>query len=311
MTNPATPVPAVSTLHVATLVWRGPAGATSCRLRASGFCGIFHEDSADVTADELHGLPLRWALLDTDRCRAGTSCAELPCGHTFHVSALALHFVSRDMRCPVCRRGPEGRMYVESLPRCVQDVFRARLDGMEDSSEDSGSESGAVSSTTLVASAEFLASQQQLRLVVELIADDNTVTVFQTPLHCRQHIPFDLSGHDTDAVFHEFYVQRSFSRHVCGRVAGQREHHVSIRFSLSHPFFRMWVGTGAAPASSARSFSLVADPHAWDDDDVQPWPGNVGSVGVDLAEGRVSLALQPHKLVVLWEYGALAQHRTA
>ena len=224
----------------ATVHWHGPGGVTACLLRVSGRCSIFHEDSTDVTADELHGLPLRWAppgnawsgLL---RQHMGWSCAELPCGHTFHVSALALHFLSMDMRCPVCRRGPGGRMHVASLPRAVQDVFCTRLDGMQ-SSDDSGSEGGldggedgggalgtwasdAIPSASLVASAVFLFLQHQLRLAVEVNADDSTVAVFQTPLHLRHVLPLDLSVHDTAAVFHECYLQRSFGRHVFARVA--------------------------------------------------------------------------------------------
>ena len=309
-------------MPAATVHWHGPCGVTACVLRAAGRCSIFHEESAEVTADELHGLPLRWAppgyVWSLFRPPSGWSCAELPCGHTFHVSALALHFLSLDMRCPVCRRGPGGRMHVASLPRAVQGVFSARLEGMQ-SPSDSGSEGGAdedvggalgtwpaprTPSTTLVASAIFLCLQRQLRLAVEVNANDSTVAVFQTPLHLRHVLPLDLSGHDSAAVFHACYVQRSFCRHVFARVTGQGARHVSLRFSLTHPLFEAQVSTGAAHALTASSLSLVADPHAWDDDEARPWPGNVGCVSFDPGHGELSLALQPHQLMALWERGA-------
>jgi len=71
---------------------------------------------------------------------------------------------------------------------------------------------------------------------------------------------------------------------------------VSLRFSLTHSLFDAQVGTGAAHARTACDLSLVADPHAWDDDDTRPWPGNVGCVRVDPGQGGLSLALQPHDL---------------
>jgi len=91
------PAPATAPVAGVAVYWRGPGGSIVCVLRESGQCSIFHEDTAEVGADELHGLPLRWAPLSSGP-NAGWSCAELPCGHTFHVSALALHFLSLDMR---------------------------------------------------------------------------------------------------------------------------------------------------------------------------------------------------------------------
>ena len=216
-------------------------------------------------------------------------------------------------------------MHVASLPRAVQDVFCTRLEGMQ-SSDDSGSEDGldggadgggalgtwasdAIPSASLVASAVFLFLQRQLRLAVKVNANDSTA--FQTPLHLRHVLPLDLSAHDTAAVFHECYLQRSFGRHVFARVASQGARHVSLRFSLTHSLFDAQVGTGAAHAHTACDLSLVADPHAWDNDDTRPWPGNVGCVRVDPGQGGLSLALQPHELMALWNHGAPRYHRDA
>jgi len=106
-------------------------------------------------------------------------------------------------------------------------------------------------------------------------------------------------------------VQRSFYWHVFAKVRDQGEHHVSMRFSLTPPLFDADVITGAAHARTARDLSLVADPHAWDDNDTRLWPGNVGCVLVDLGQGGLSLALQPHELMALWERGAPEYRRRA
>lgn len=53
--------------------------------------------------------------------------ATLPCGHTFHPSAIALSFLVNDMRCPVCRQGVEDRMNVACIPSTMREEFRIRM----------------------------------------------------------------------------------------------------------------------------------------------------------------------------------------
>jgi hypothetical protein len=66
-----------------------------CPAQDGDECAIFQLPVAEVCID---GLPSIW----TD---GGTyAVAELQCAHRFHPCALALHFATNDMRCPVCRR---------------------------------------------------------------------------------------------------------------------------------------------------------------------------------------------------------------
>jgi len=65
------------------------------RLATAGRCHILHEDAAMVSTDDLLGLPSSWLMKGRGYC-----FTQLPCGHTFHVSALALSFLTGKMRCP-------------------------------------------------------------------------------------------------------------------------------------------------------------------------------------------------------------------
>ena len=76
-------------------------------------CSIWHEAIKDV---ELDGLPKCWKL--------SHNAVRLPCNHIFHASAIALHFLTNNMSCPICRDGnPTHKMDVKCLPRDQQDVF--------------------------------------------------------------------------------------------------------------------------------------------------------------------------------------------
>lgn len=49
--------------------------------------------------------------------------ATLSCQHTFHPSALFLHFLVTDMRCPTCRQGLATKMHVQSIPSSCRAAF--------------------------------------------------------------------------------------------------------------------------------------------------------------------------------------------
>ena len=42
------------------------------------------------------------------------TCAEMPCGHRFHATALLVHLMRNGLRCPLCRSGSD------KLPRYLQ-----------------------------------------------------------------------------------------------------------------------------------------------------------------------------------------------
>ena len=74
-------------------------------------CSIFHIPTNEV---ELGGGAAVWGPYDT---------AHLCCGHTFNACALALHFLSNTMTCPVCRAGPHEAMCPETVPVNVRRLF--------------------------------------------------------------------------------------------------------------------------------------------------------------------------------------------
>jgi hypothetical protein len=83
--------------------------------RPDELCGMFHVPISDVAVDGLHPTDTRHA-------------AELACGHVFHICALAVHFYTNNMRCPVCRRGPVDTARISSFaPTMHDDLSRIKI----------------------------------------------------------------------------------------------------------------------------------------------------------------------------------------
>ena len=78
-------------------------------------CCIMHEAMADITLD---GLPRHW----NGAC--GHNAIKLSCGHVFHVSSLMVHYLTNDMRCPVCRQGSTCQLDVRCLPHSFQTWYQ-------------------------------------------------------------------------------------------------------------------------------------------------------------------------------------------
>lgn len=79
-------------------------------------CDIFHIPIADV---EIESLPSVWPLVS-----GSVNCVQLECQHRFHASAITAHFIAQNMRCPVCREGSAGKLFLTCLPTPVLDVFQ-------------------------------------------------------------------------------------------------------------------------------------------------------------------------------------------
>jgi len=163
-------------------------------------CHILHEDAAMVSSDDLLGLQSNWLVKGEAYC-----CAELPCGHTFHVSALALSFLTGEMRCPLCRRVDGFCMTPDNIPEMYRADFLRRMMDMQDSSVyeyGSGTESAAdsaaeteteysdreaedslVDTTQWVWYYDYLMCERQLRLVVELQNSYCEMFVLESPVH--------------------------------------------------------------------------------------------------------------------------------
>ena len=219
---------------MACLRWKSLGGYADVRLGAAGRCHILHEDAAAVSSDDLLGLPSSWLVKGKAYC-----CAELPCGHTFHVSALALSFLTGEMRCPLCRRGDGFVMTPDNIPEVYRADFLRRMMDMQDSSVynyGSGTESAAdsaaetktkysdrevedslIDTTQWVRYYDYLMCERQLRLVVELQNSDCEVFVLESPVHFaglpRQdsELVLDMEQPRRMCVYmRNFYTQRSF-----------------------------------------------------------------------------------------------------
>jgi len=84
--------------------------------RPEEVCPMFHIPIAEVAAEDISHV---WQ--DHSACTTDThNAAELACGHVFHARALAVHFCTNDMRCPVCRSGPADKAQISSFAPAMQ-----------------------------------------------------------------------------------------------------------------------------------------------------------------------------------------------
>jgi len=290
------------------LAWHGPAGSVTGEFLRSGRCNIFHEDACDVTEVDLLGLPATWEVSGAPCC-----CARLPCGHTFHVSALAWHCLYHDMRCPMCRRGCDSRMRAASLPDTVRSAFERRLQeadaaDVDEEALDELYESGYTTNASdpeesaAVLYQKYAAFERQLRLVVEVRSGAREVYVYESPVHCMHEEAATSALGDARVAsdsFMPFRVQRSFARHISSRVAScveQDQLPISLQFSLTHPLFRTRLETVAVvlPTAEHCDFQLRREPRT-------SWTSPlVGRVRVRLGAGSVSMTLELRELLALW-----------
>ena len=315
------------------LRWVGACGYVDVRLRASGRCHIMHDDAPDVSAADLHGLPPSWLHGDACYC-----CAELPCAHTFHVSALALAFLSGDMLCPLCRRGCSGNMCPESIPAAMRGSFLRRLDEMESAASDapcalssalSSAMSSAMSSALAsalpsarpsalpspaasVASARmswvlydsYQACERQLHLNAEVRTSAHEVFVLESPVHlaCRRDgaTLFDMTRARHLCVhMRRFHTQRAFCRLVHSKMQGVPAGAAPVSVRFSLSHPLFTTYVGGVCAAGATQTVLS----------LRPRDGsgllNLGLVRMDLAQRSLSLVLEPQLLLSLWREGLL------
>lgn len=78
-------------------------------------CGIFCSACNQVEIDGVLGT---W-----DTAEVRYDCIELQCQHKFNAAALALHFLTNRMTCPLCRQGVPQRMSLSCAPDNVKRVY--------------------------------------------------------------------------------------------------------------------------------------------------------------------------------------------
>ena len=95
--------------------------------RPEEVCPMFHIPIADVAAEDISPVWQEQSTCTTDTHNA----AELACGHVFHARALAVHFCTNNMRCPVCRRGPADKAQITSFAPAMQPALLRTKNDMQ------------------------------------------------------------------------------------------------------------------------------------------------------------------------------------
>jgi hypothetical protein len=170
-------------------------------------CNIFHMPSSQV---EIDGAPAAW---ETDTCKY--DCMELPCQHKFNACALALHFITNHMTCPLCRHGVQARMLLACTPENIKRLYLKHI--TQDQEGD-----------LLEFQPEVFLRDLRLRADFMLCCTDaGDVVSLTTPC---------IAVHDSDTQS-SFRTHQSFRRHF-NRIL-RNGTSKACRFSLLHPLIFM------------------------------------------------------------------------
>ena len=205
-------------------------------------CQIMHEDTR---AAHVPGLPLAWPD------EAGALCCSLtlPCGHTFNLTAITVHFLHQHMRCPVCRAGHDGVMRIESVPAEMRAAFGATVRRLQ--LPDAPPQ-------TLVCSVEVDDVERKLQLAVEVTSTRQPqafTRLAQTRLY-RAAPAFCVN-------FNRYNTQRSFSRVLDTFLGSQAARDgVRVRFCIKHPFFPLPLYSAPLPSNGARPLAFEVSEQA-------------------------------------------------
>jgi len=170
-------------------------------------CNIFHSACTQV---EIEGEPAAWA---TTEC--SYDCMELQCQHRFNACALALHFLTNYMTCPLCRHGVHAKMSLECVPENIKNVYLKHI-------------SPSVHADVLEFAPEVFLLD--LRLHVDFMpccADTRRVRPELTLT--SPCIPVTCEAEEGGVFRTQHSFRRQFSRHL--KTAGPQ----ACRFSLVHP----------------------------------------------------------------------------
>jgi len=205
------------------VTWKDAAGCevpVSLRQTRTGDeCAIFQMPVADV---DINGLDALWAEAGQT---FGVAC--LSCAHVFSAPALALHFATNDMRCPVCRQGHAATLDLSSVSPDMRPALAAKVAELR--AHDDAQES---------LDLEFDTEQvlRDLSLQVEIRWANlhspygpagTTRTILGTPVSPAEH--------DPDAQTQQYTTHRSFQRIFNSNVRRAQVHDAEFRFCLMHP----------------------------------------------------------------------------
>ena len=178
-------------------------------------CNIFHSVCKEVEIDGVLGA---W-----DSAGCSYDCMQLACLHTFNACALALHFLTNTMTCPLCRSGVHAKMSLACVPDNVKSVYLKHI------SDD-------VNAELLEFTPEVFLVDLRLRVdFIPFSRDTGRPVTLTSPC---------IAEADTEDVFRTHHsFRRQFNRNL------KRAGSVACRFSLIHPLI----------ATSLCSDDLVSD----------------------------------------------------
>lgn len=197
-------------------------------------CLIMHEKTSSVSFEDM---PCKWqGVYDT---------LILPCGHVFHPSAIALHFITSGMRCPVCRAGGADTLDLSCVANRERQMLIKKSIAMQEDSD------SVAESIVFEYGEENDETALSIRSIIEL---DRVIVATH---ECRL-----LAS--TDEVFS---THRSFSRKTGSSLKAATCDTHTVYFEISHPMLPFPVHTTRMPCSrvldQVSSLTLMSDvcPH--------------------------------------------------
>lgn len=197
------------------------ADSLQCTLTARGDddavdCGIFHCPTAEVAIDKL---PSTWNLNGVDY-----NTVTLPCGHHYNPSALALHFLTLNMRCPVCRQGHDECMYIHCLPPSIRTSFAQKKQEVLERGEQEDTLLTLLQSISI----DISEIERDFRMVMVISTNQHSRVILQTPIQALASL--------ATGRFVPFRTQQSFQRILNLELARFCSiPNTTISFSIQHP----------------------------------------------------------------------------
>ena len=178
------------------------------------------------------------------------NATELACGHVFHACALALHFCTNDMRCPVCRRGLPERALIESVAPRMQDALLAKTAAMHLGAAQDDDVAELTVDLSVAAIARDLVFEVHMQHTTPAGADASVR--FCTPLYRN----LDATRTPPAANVDEYCTHRSFQRRFNKHLHKTEATSNLICLSLSHPLLPAVLHSAMF---DARALELFAD----------------------------------------------------
>ena len=201
---------------------------TLSHTNGQALCHIFHSASNEVEIPELPA-----TLVLHAQQTEGYDTATLQCKHTFNPSALLLHFLLTDMRCPACREGPTAQMDVTSLPLALQSAFALKLQAVKERVEVEEQEQllqDIITHTEI----DLASMEAEFVFVMEMYIPTNSVLtsrILQTRIR-------PILTHSSGQFVH-YVTQHAFQRAFNGMLRRHlHDPHVCVVFQIQHPWLQ-------------------------------------------------------------------------